>query len=103
MELVHPNGKRSVLNWLYTGMAMIFIMVAIGGITRLTESGLSITTWDPISGAIPPLKAEDWNQLFEKYKSSPEYIHKNIGMSLSEFKSIFWWEWIHRQWGRLIG
>lgn len=103
MELVHPNGKRSVLNWLYTGMAMIFIMVAIGGITRLTESGLSITTWDPISGAIPPLKAEDWNQLFEKYKSSPEYIHKNIGMSLSEFKSIFWWEWFHRQWGRLIG
>jgi len=103
MNLVHPLGKAPVLNWLYAGMGMIFIMVAIGGITRLTESGLSITTWDPIMGAIPPLNSEDWNNLFDKYKESPEYLYKNRGMSLSEFQSIFWWEWIHRQWGRLIG
>lgn len=103
MNLVHPLGKSPVLNWLYAGMLMIFIMVAIGGITRLTESGLSITTWDPIMGAVPPLNSTDWTLLFQKYKESPEYLHKNMGMSLSDFKSIFWWEWIHRQWGRLIG
>ena len=92
MSFIHPLGKVPVLNWLYSGMLMIFIMVAIGGITRLTESGLSITTWDPIMGAVPPLNASDWDILFDKYKASPEYLHKNAGMTLSEFQSIFWWE-----------
>ncbi|MFD2263283.1 COX15/CtaA family protein [Lacibacterium aquatile] len=78
-------------------------MVVIGGITRLTESGLSITEWKPLGGAIPPLNAADWEEQFRLYRESPQYIHVNAGMSLEEFKGIFWWEWIHRFWGRLIG
>lgn len=103
MTYTTSEGRRAVSTWLLIGMVMVFVMVAIGGLTRLTESGLSITTWDPIMGAIPPMQAEDWVEVFDKYKATPEYKHKNSGMRLSEFQYIFWWEWIHRQWGRLIG
>jgi heme a synthase len=82
---------------------MIFLMVAIGGITRLTDSGLSITEWEVIKGSLPPLTDIAWEEAFEKYKRIPQYEHVNQGMSLQEFKRIYWWEWFHRFWGRLIG
>ena len=78
-------------------------MVMIGGITRLTESGLSMTDWKPIKGTIPPLNEQEWNLEFEKYQQYPEYQQKNFDMTLSEFKSIFFWEYFHRLWGRLMG
>lgn len=100
---IFNNGTKPVLIWLYTGMFMVFAMILIGAITRLTESGLSITEWKVASGTIPPLNEEDWAEEFLKYQQSPEYQVKNIGMELSEFKQIFFWEWFHRFWGRLIG
>ena len=78
-------------------------MIVVGGLTRLTDSGLSITEWKPVTGALPPMSAGAWDSEFEKYKQIPEYIEQNAGMSLSEFKFIYWWEWGHRQLGRLIG
>ncbi|MBX7146131.1 MAG: COX15/CtaA family protein [Alphaproteobacteria bacterium] len=97
------NKNHSVGIWLLLCCFMIFIMIMIGGITRLTESGLSITEWKPIMGMIPPLNQLDWEKLFNLYQQTPEYIKINQGMTLDEFKSIFWWEYIHRFWGRLIG
>jgi cytochrome c oxidase assembly protein subunit 15 len=82
---------------------MIFAMVVIGGVTRLTESGLSITEWRPVTGAIPPLSEEAWQDAFTKYQQIPEYQQRNAGMTLADFKNIFWWEFVHRLWGRLIG
>jgi len=82
---------------------MIFAMVVIGGITRLTESGLSIVEWQPIGGAVPPLGHADWERRFAEYQNSPQYRQLNAGMSLDEFRTIFWWEYVHRLWGRLIG
>ena len=82
---------------------MIFVMVVIGGLTRLTQSGLSITEWRPISGVLPPLSAADWQQEFALYQRIPEFQQLNAGMTLEEFKGIFWWEYVHRLWGRLIG
>ncbi|GAA4008332.1 COX15/CtaA family protein [Sphingomonas humi] len=90
-------------NWLLSICALIFVMVVVGGITRLTESGLSITEWKPITGAIPPLTEAQWSHQFELYKRIPEYQQLNSGMTLAEFKSIFFWEWVHRQLGRVIG
>ena len=78
-------------------------MVIVGGATRLTDSGLSITEWKPVTGAVPPLSEEAWLTEFEKYKQIPEYVEVNFGMSLSEFKNIYWWEWGHRMLGRVIG
>jgi heme a synthase len=92
-----------VAAWLFFTAAMVFAMVVIGGITRLTGSGLSITEWQPILGALPPLTEADWNEAFEKYKAIPQYTVVNAGMSLSEFQGIYWWEWFHRLFGRLIG
>lgn len=89
--------------WLLTCAAMVLAMAVIGAITRLTESGLSITEWKPFAGALPPLNAADWAAAFDLYQKTPEYIHKNAGMSLADFKQIFFWEWFHRLWGRLIG
>ena len=83
--------------------ALVVVMIAVGGLTRLTDSGLSITEWAPISGAIPPLSAEDWQREFDAYRQIPEYQLQNRGMSLAEFKVIYWWEWGHRQLGRVIG
>ncbi len=89
--------------WLLLCCAMVFAMAVIGAITRLTESGLSIMEWAPLSGALPPLSTGEWERLFELYRQIPEYQQINAGMTLAEFKSIFWWEYIHRLWGRLIG
>ncbi|WP_198148236.1 COX15/CtaA family protein [Elstera litoralis] len=98
-----PPARRAVALWLFFGAAMIFAMVVIGGVTRLTESGLSIVRWEPISGTLPPLSEADWQTQFTLYQQSPQYQQVNRGMSLAEFKTIFWWEFIHRLWGRLIG
>jgi heme a synthase len=97
------DRSRPVAIWLFLTAAMVFAMVVIGGITRLTGSGLSITEWQPIMGAIPPLTAADWAEAFEKYKAIPQYQQVNAGMSLAQFQGIFWWEWFHRLFGRLIG
>jgi cytochrome c oxidase assembly protein subunit 15 len=94
---------RAIAIWLLLVAAMVFAMVVIGGITRLTESGLSITRWEPISGAIPPLGVEAWQAQFELYKASPQYAQMGHGMSLADFKFIFFWEYVHRLLGRLIG
>lgn len=89
--------------WLFTVALLVLLMVVVGGATRLTDSGLSITEWQPILGAMPPLSAEDWRIAFEKYQKIPEYELVNKGMSLGEFQFIYWWEWSHRLLGRLIG
>ena len=94
---------RGVILWLILMAGLIMAMVVVGGATRLTDSGLSITEWQPITGAIPPLSEADWLEAFEKYKQIPEYSQINEGMSLDAFKSIFWWEWAHRFLGRFIG
>jgi len=94
---------RSIGIWLLVCCGMIFAMAVIGAITRLTESGLSIMEWAPISGALPPLSEAEWQRVFALYQQIPEYQEQNAGMSLAEFKTIFWWEYIHRLWGRLIG
>lgn len=95
--------RRAIAAWLFLSAAMIFAMVVIGGITRLTESGLSMVEWAPLLGWIPPLSEAEWQAVFAQYRLSPEYRHINAGMTLAEFKAIFWWEYIHRVWGRLIG
>jgi cytochrome c oxidase assembly protein subunit 15 len=89
--------------WLLAVAALIFAMVLVGGATRLTESGLSITEWQPVTGTVPPLSEAAWQAEFDKYKTIPQYQKMNRGMSLAEFKTIFWWEWTHRLLGRLIG
>jgi len=89
--------------WLYAVAALVIVMIVVGGATRLTDSGLSITEWQPILGAIPPLSDAHWHDAFEKYKQIPEYEQINKGMSLEAFKSIYWWEWSHRFLGRFIG
>ncbi len=100
---VNQQHRAQVRNWLYFVCFLIFIMVIVGGATRLTDSGLSITEWKPLLGAIPPLNANDWQIAFEKYRLIPEYQLINKGMSLAEFKFIYWWEWAHRFLGRFIG
>jgi cytochrome c oxidase assembly protein subunit 15 len=97
------QSERAIACWLLLCCAMIFAMVVIGGITRLTLSGLSITEWQPVTGIVPPLSQADWIAEFEKYQRIPQYRLLNTGMSLGEFKSIFMWEYLHRLWGRLIG
>lgn len=92
-----------IARWLGLIALMIFAMVIVGGATRLTGSGLSITEWKPIVGTIPPLSANDWQDAFEKYKLSSQYRLQNQGMSLGDFQFIFWWEWAHRLLGRLVG
>jgi heme a synthase len=95
----------AIATWLLAVAAMVFLMVVVGGITRLTESGLSITEWNPVSGAIPPLTQEQWQHAFDLYKQTPEYreINGPTGMDLAQYKFIFFWEWVHRLIGRLIG
>jgi cytochrome c oxidase assembly protein subunit 15 len=89
--------------WLYAVAALVFVMVLVGGATRLTESGLSITEWKPVMGTLPPLSADAWQAEFEKYKAIPQYREMNRGMDLDAFKTIYWWEWTHRLLGRVIG
>ena len=95
--------ENKKLTWLGINLFMVLSMVIIGGITRLTDSGLSMTTWNLIKGVIPPLNQEEWINVFNLYKNYPEYNLKNFSMTLEEFKKIFFWEYIHRIWGRLIG
>lgn len=95
--------NKSVGHWLFIGLIMVFIQVLVGGITRLTESGLSITKWEIISGTIPPLTDEDWVKEFDLYKSTPQYQQINEGMTLTDFKFIYFWEYIHRFWARIMG
>lgn len=94
---------RVIANWLFFTAFMVFAMAVIGAITRLTGSGLSMVEWRPLIGALPPLHEAEWSRVFALYQETPEYRHKNFGMTLSEFKNIFFWEWFHRLWGRLIG
>jgi cytochrome c oxidase assembly protein subunit 15 len=97
-----PNN-RAIRWWLLSIAALIAVMVLVGGATRLTESGLSIVEWKPVTGTLPPLNQEQWTQAFEAYKTIPQYRELNAGMNLAEFKLIFWWEWSHRLLGRVIG
>jgi cytochrome c oxidase assembly protein subunit 15 len=94
---------QTLSNWLFLCCFMVFSMAVIGAVTRLTESGLSITEWKPISGALPPLSQSAWQHQFELYKQSPEFAAKHFWMNLEDFKKIFFWEWLHRLWGRSIG
>src|SRR5205814_3517574 len=95
--------KRAVRWWLFSVALLIVIMVLVGGATRLTESGLSIVEWKPVTGALPPLTEAQWTQAFDAYKTIPQYHALNAGMTLAAFKTIFWWEWSHRLLGRAIG
>jgi len=101
--MIDKKHKSPILIWLYTGAFLVFAMVVIGGITRLTNSGLSMVEWKLVMGTIPPLSDADWNETFAKYKAFPEYQHINTNFTLEDFKGIFWWEYIHRILGRVIG
>ena len=106
MNLSQPPARPlAIAKWLFVVAGLVFAMVIIGGITRLTESGLSITEWKPVSGAIPPLNAADWAHAFDLYKATPQYreVSGPAGMTLGQFQFIFFWEWVHRQLGRIIG
>jgi cytochrome c oxidase assembly protein subunit 15 len=103
VDLDTTQGDQLVAAWLFFVAFLVVCMVAVGGATRLTDSGLSITEWQPILGAIPPLSDTDWQTAFDKYRQIPEYQRINKGMSLAEFQYIYWWEWGHRFLGRLIG
>src|SRR5450759_2109959 len=100
----HQSSHNGAIRWWLLAVAsLIAIMVLVGGATRLTESGLSIVEWKPVTGTLPPLNAEQWTAAFEAYKTIPQYRELNAGMNLAEFKTIFWWEWSHRLLGRVIG
>ena len=103
-----PHGaiapqQRAVAAWIIACCAPVFAMVVVGGITRLTHSGLSIVEWQPIVGTLPPLDEQQWEEAFAKYRETPEYRLVNRGMTLAAFKSIFWWKYFHRLLGRAIG
>jgi len=97
------NYKHSIMLWLITLTIMVFLIIIIGGLTRLTDSGLSMVDWQPILGTIPPLNNNQWIDVFNAYKLTPEFLYVNKNMALDEFKYIFWWEWFHRFFARLIG
>jgi heme a synthase len=102
-DSIDSRSSRAVASWLLIGVGMIMIQILLGGITRLTESGLSITEWKPVTGTLPPLDLIAWQAEFDKYKGTDQfkYVHQNF--TLSEFKSIFFWEWFHRVWARMMG
>jgi cytochrome c oxidase assembly protein subunit 15 len=102
-ETHSDTSYAGIRRWLWIVAALVFVMVIVGGATRLTGSGLSITEWKPITGALPPLSEAAWAAEFEKYRASPQYQLLNAGMAIGEFKFIYWWEWGHRQLGRFIG
>ena len=97
------DARNSIRNWLFSLFALVFLMILVGGATRLTDSGLSITEWRPLTGSIPPLNAADWASEFAKYQEIDEFRIQNSWMTLADFKVIYWWEWGHRQLGRVIG
>jgi cytochrome c oxidase assembly protein subunit 15 len=104
MQNSTSHGRSNpVAIWLLIGVFMIIVQVLLGGITRLTGSGLSITEWKPILGALPPMNEADWNRAFEQYKQIGQYKHLNFEFTLSDFKFIYFWEWFHREWARFIG
>ncbi|MGY6696915.1 MAG: heme A synthase [Roseinatronobacter sp.] len=103
IDRARPGARRAMRAWLLSLFALVCVMIVVGGMTRLTDSGLSITEWRPVTGAIPPLNAEMWEEEFQKYREIDQYRLMNQGMTLSEFKVIYWWEWGHRQLGRVIG
>lgn len=97
------RSRRRIRIWLHVLLALVAVMIVVGGLTRLTDSGLSITEWKPVTGAVPPLSEAAWNEAFTKYQQTPEFNLQNSAMTVAEFKSIYWWEWAHRQLGRVIG
>ncbi|CAL1521012.1 COX15/CtaA family protein [Chitinophaga sp. MM2321] len=103
MEAVNIKNSRPVAIWLYIGVGMLVIQVLLGGLTRLTGSGLSITEWQPLLGAFPPMNETDWQKAFDGYKQIAQYKYVNNHFTLTDFKFIFFWEWLHRDWARLIG
>ena len=102
-DVIAARNRRHVAVWLFAMCGMILVMVALGGATRLTGSGLSIMEWAPLRGMLPPLSDAEWNRLYELYRKIPQYELLNKGFGLAGFKQIFWLEWAHRLWGRLIG
>ena len=98
-----PRDRHAVAAWLFVCCALLFALIVLGGVTRLTHSGLSITEWQPIVGTLPPLTDTDWADAFAKNRATPEYRQINPDMSLDAFKRIFWWEYAHRLLGRVIG
>lgn len=98
-----PADRRATATWLFACAALVFLMVVVGGITRLTQSGLSIVEWQPVSGVLPPLGEAQWEELFAKYRATPEFKQRNPDMDVAGFKKIFWWEYVHRLLGRLVG
>jgi len=98
-----PKSPRAIAAWLLVCCALLLAMIVLGGVTRLTHSGLSIVEWQPIAGTLPPMSPDGWTQMFRKYQATPEYRLVNHGMGLEEFRSIFWWEYFHRLLGRAIG
>src|SRR6516162_8492754 len=106
MQMPDPASDtrvRLIRLWIGCLAALVFAMVVVGGATRLTQSGLSIVEWKPVTGVVPPLSQSEWQAEFDRYKTIPQYERINRGMSLEEFKTIFWWEWSHRLLGRLVG
>ncbi len=97
------SSDRAIATWLIVCCALAFAIIVVGGLTRLTRSGLSITEWQPIAGTLPPLSDTDWQVAFDRYRQTPEYLQVNQGMTLAAFKGIYWWEYAHRLLGRLIG
>jgi cytochrome c oxidase assembly protein subunit 15 len=102
-SLPTTGAARAIAGWLLVCCALVFAIVVVGGVTRLTHSGLSITEWQPIVGTLPPISQADWDAAFARYQATPEYAQVNKGMALDEFKGIFWWEYAHRLLGRVIG
>lgn len=103
ISFLSSDRSKPVAIWLFVVAAMVLAMVIVGGATRLTDSGLSITEWKPVTGAVPPLSDADWQAEFALYKQIPQYSQLNAGMSLAEFQTIYWWEWSHRLLGRILG
>ena len=100
---INQNYQKSVMMWLISLTIMVFLIIIIGGLTRLTDSGLSMVDWQPLLGTIPPLNYSQWLDVFNDYQLSPEFLYVNKNITLDEFKYIFWWEWFHRFLARLIG
>lgn len=101
--LTKTPGSRAVATWLFVLAGMVLVMITLGGLTRLTGSGLSITEWKPITGVLPPLSEQTWQAEFDKYRQIPQFLQENSWMSLGDFKTIYWWEWTHRVLARSVG
>src|SRR5271156_4803334 len=102
-SFLKDGRSQTVALWLIAVIAVVFLMVVVGGATRLTGSGLSITEWKPLTGALPPMSSRAWAELFAKYRATSQYRLINQGISLGEFQVLFWWEWAHRLLGRMVG